>query len=168
MENIKTDRLLLRRPTEGDIAQYIEIMTKPEVTRYLGSGTPLPRERADEGVGRLLAMFESAWDGGHGVFAVVESASSKIIGYCGIRPIPDGRIEILYGYDPSAWGKGYATEAGKAVLVYGKENFGITELIAMSYPQNKGSIAVIEKLGFERVGEEEHFGKMLEVFVLKF
>ena len=52
---------------------------------------------------------------------------------------------------------------------YGKEHFSFgaengTKIIAMSYPQNTGSLRVIEKLGFKSIGKEEHFGKMLDVF----
>jgi len=137
-------------------------MTQPSVTQYLGSGKGCSMEDAV----KMLSWYESVWDEGYGIFAVIEQKSDNLIGYCGIRQIPDGRVELLYAYDPSAWGKGYATEAGIAVLAYGKENFGITKIIAMSYPQNVGSIGVIKKLGFENVGREEHFEKMLDVFVL--
>ena len=97
----------------------------------------------------------------------MEKKSGNLIGHCGIRPIPDGRVELLYAYDPSAWGKGYGTEAAAAVLEYGKENFEIDELIAIAYPQNPASIGIIKKLGFESIGKEEHFGKMLEVYSIK-
>lgn len=163
MQSIFTDRLEIRRFTDADTEPYADIMTKPEVSRYLGAGNDIPRERALTSVQR----WNSVCDSGYGVYAVVERSGGKLIGHCGIRPIPDGRIELLYAYDPCAWGKGYATEAGRAVLEYGKKNFEFTELIAMSYPQNAGSIGVIKKLGFEPVGQEEHFGKMLDVFVLR-
>ena len=163
MQIIQTERLEIRRFTEADTEPYADILTKPEVSQYLGAGNTIPRENAV----RAVASWNSVRDSGYGVFAVVERASDKLIGHCGIRPIPDGRIELLYAYDPASWGKGYATEAGRAVLEYGKENFEFTELIAMSYPQNKGSIGVIKKLGFESIGQEEHFGKMLDVFILK-
>jgi len=163
MQIITTERLELKRFSEVNTEQYISFITDPNVTKYLGSGSGITQERAAE----MISAFEGTFGKGYGVFAVVERASGDIIGHCGIRPIPDGRIEILYAYAPSAWGKGYATEAGLAVLAYGREHFDYTELIAMSYPQNKGSIGVIKKLGFEHVGAEEHFGNMLELFVLK-
>ena len=163
MNIIITDRLEIRRFLEKDTERYVSIMTNPDVYRYLGSGSGV----SEEGVVKLMDHFESIFEQGYGVFAVIEKASGEVIGHCGIRPIPDGRIELLYAYCPSAWGKGYATEAGKAVLAYGKENFNLNEIIAMSYPQNPGSIGVIKKLGFEPIGQEEHFGNMLEVYVLQ-
>jgi len=163
MQRIITERLELKRFSKINTEQYISLITDPNVTKYLGSGSGITQERAVE----MISAFESTFGKGYGVFAVVERASGDVIGHCGIRPIPDGRIEILYAYAPSAWGKGYATEAGLAVLKFGKEHFNLTELIAMSYPQNLGSIGVIKKLGFEHIGAEEHFGKTLELFVMR-
>jgi len=163
MHSISTERLELKRFKEINKEQYIDLITDPCVTKYLGSGNGITRERAPQ----LMDIFDATFEEGYGVFAVVEKASGDVIGHCGIRPIPDGRIELLYAYATSAWGKGYATEAGKAMLDYGKKNFKLDEIIAMSYPQNSGSIGVIKKLGFEHIGEEEHFEKMLELFVLK-
>ena len=162
MSCITTTRLELRRFAESDTQAYTEIITNPDVTRYLGSG----RDCSKEDALKFLARYESVWDEGYGIFAVTEQASSNLIGYCGIRKIPDGRVELLYAYAPLAWGKGYATEAGKAVLAYAREHFELSKVIAMSYPQNAGSIGVIKKLGFKSIGQEEHFGKMLEVFAL--
>ena len=159
MNSIMTERLEIRRFRQADKEQYTKIMTNPTVYKYLGSGEGLD----EAGAQKLLTFFSFS----RGVFAVVEKKSGNLIGHCGIRPIPDGRIELLYAYDPSAWGKGHGTEAAAAVLEYGKENFEIDELIAMAYPENPASIGIIKKLGFKSIGQEEHFGKMLEVYSLK-
>ena len=159
MNSIMTERLEIRRFRQADKEQYAKIMTNPAVYKYLGSGEGLD----EAGAHKLLTFFSFSL----GVFAVVEKKSGNLIGHCGIRPIQDGRIELLYAYDPSAWGKGYGTEAATAVLEYGKENFEIDELIAMAYPENPASIGIIKKLGFKSIGQEEHFGKMLEVYSLK-
>ena len=156
---ITTERLLLRQFTPEDEPAYADIMTKPEVYRYLGTGQSIPRESA----GRSIMMWNSTFGHGLGVYAVVERCSGKLIGHCGVRGLPCGRKEILYAFDDSAWGKGYATEAGKAVL----ENHPVRPLIAVSYPGNSGSIGVIKKLGFCHVGQEEMFGTMLESFILE-
>ena len=160
MQNIITDRLELRRFTSSDTEPYAKIMTNPEVYRYLGTGKEITYENAT----KIIPRWESVWEKGYGVFAVIEKSSDTLIGHCGIQPLPDGKIELLYAYDPSAWGKGYATEAGKAVLEYGKKHFDYEEIYAISYPQNKGSISVINKLGFEYTGQGEFFGVMFEIY----
>ena len=164
MNIITTSRLKLRPFLDTDIESYIKIMTNPAVTRYLGSG----KEMTKPDVEKLLTEFKAVWDASYGVFAVFERVNGNLIGHCGIRAIPDGRVELLYAYDPTTWGKGYATEAGKAVLAYGEEHFSLTEVIGIAYPQNKGSVVVLEKLGFKHVGTEAHFGSELELLSRKF
>jgi ribosomal-protein-alanine N-acetyltransferase len=143
---------------------------KPEVTKYLGRGKGHTRESAV----KLLNYFENVWaEKAYGAFAVIERSSKTIIGHCGFNTLTDGRTEFLYAYDSSAWGKGYATEAGKAVLQYAKANLSLAELYALSYPQNKASINVLTKLGFQSIGQQLHFksqdfpGVLLEEFILK-
>ena len=155
---ITTERLILRKFEATDEAAYAEIMTKPEVYRYLGRGTAPAREQ----IPMHIMSWNSTFGHGLGVYAVVEKESGKLIGHCGVRGLPCGRREILYAYCNSSWGKGYATEAAKAVL----ENHTYRPLIAVSYPKNQGSISVIKKLGFKHTGQEEMFGMMLESFVL--
>jgi len=155
---INTERLILRRFTAQDEQEYADIMTNPNVYRYLGTGQGIPKEQ----IGRFIDNLEMTWGHGLGVYAVVEQASGKLIGHCGVRGLPCGRKEILYAYGEDAWGKGYATEAAKAVL----QNHDHRPLIAVSYPENPASINVIKKLGFRHVGQEKMFGKELESFIL--
>ena len=56
-------------------------------------------------------------------------------------------IEIFYGLAKEYWGKGLATEAGKAVLHYGFDTIGLDEIVAVTHSANVASIRVIEKLG---------------------
>ncbi|MCL2528506.1 MAG: GNAT family N-acetyltransferase [Defluviitaleaceae bacterium] len=156
---ITTERLILRRFTKQDENDYADIMTKPSVYRYLGTGQGIPREH----IGRFIDQLESTWGHGLGVYAVTERESGKLLGHCGVRGLSCGRKEILYAIDESAWGKGYTTEAAKAVL----QNHTARPLIAVSYPENSASVNVIKKLGFRSMGQEEMFGKMLETFILE-
>ena len=155
---ISTSKLILRRFTAQDEPAYADIMTDPNVYQFLGTGQGLPRER----MGAMIDMHESSWGHGLGTYAVVEKAGGKLIGHCGLRGLPCGRREILYAYARDAWGKGYATEAAKAVLAA----HDIRPIIAVSYPENPASIAVLKKLGFHHIGQEIMFGKKLESFIL--
>jgi len=156
---LTTERLILRRFTPQDEEVYADIITSPNVYRYLGTGQAIPREATS----RMIMSHESSWGHGLGIYAVVEKVSGKLIGHCGVRGLPCGRKEILYAYSEDAWGKGYATEAGKAVL----KAHEMRPLIGVSYPENHGSVAVLKKLGFKHVGQEKMFGVMLEMLVLE-
>ncbi|MCL2407507.1 MAG: GNAT family N-acetyltransferase [Defluviitaleaceae bacterium] len=155
---ITTKRLVLRRFNEQDECAYADIMTKPSVYRYLGTGQGTSREM----IGRMMTSWSGTFGHGLGVYAVLEIAGNKLIGHCGVRGLPCGRKEVLYAFDDSAWGKGYATESAKALL----QHHTARPLIAVSYPENKASIGVIKKLGFSYTGQEEMFGVMLESFIL--
>ena len=156
---IETERLILRRFTAQDEQEYADIMTNPNVYRYLGTGQGIPREQ----IGRFIESLDMTWGHGLGVYAVTLRENGKLIGHCGTRGLPCGRKEILYAYGEDAWGRGYATEAARAVL----EEHSQRPLVAVSYPENPASIGVIKKLGFRHVGQEKMFGKMLESFILE-
>ena len=90
---------------------------------------------------------------GFGPYAVVEQNSQNIIGYCGLFFCPDidgqSEVEIGYRLARSAWGRGYATEAAKAVRDFALTTLGIQRLIAMIDPSNIASIRVAEKIGMK-------------------
>ena len=56
-------------------------------------------------------------------------------------------LEVFYGLAPGSWGKGFATEAARAVLDHALGPLGLPEVLAEVDEGNTGSIAVIERLG---------------------
>lgn len=150
---IKTNRLEIRRFKKEDDECYIKMMTNPAVTKYLGDG----KDKTEEDVRKWLSNVEIAWaENGFGVLAVVESESGDVIGFCGFSPTEEGR-EFLYAFDPSVWGRGYATEAGSAVLKYAKDKFNWPQIYAFANTENIASISVLIKLGFSNDGQGEEF-----------
>lgn len=85
------------------------------------------------------------------VWAVVERDTGSVTGYCGLFEFPDlaGRFEIEIGYRLARawWGRGFATEAARAVRDYGFEVLSLSRLVALIDPGNRPSIRVAEKLG---------------------
>ncbi|THZ74653.1 hypothetical protein D6C85_03346 [Aureobasidium pullulans] len=62
-------------------------------------------------------------------------------------------IELRYGFHPDAWGKGFGTEAAKAVMTWGQQEKGVQRFIAETERENKGSGGVLGKLGFTEIEE---------------
>ncbi|THV65744.1 hypothetical protein D6D28_08866 [Aureobasidium pullulans] len=62
-------------------------------------------------------------------------------------------IELRYGFHPDAWGKGFGTEAAKAVMGWGQQEKGVRRCVAETERENKGSGAILEKLGFVEIEE---------------
>lgn len=78
--------------------------------------------------------------------SIFEKPYQRFIGYCGLDPL-DFEItstEMYYALSYDKWGKDYATEATYAFL-----KIGIERVVAVVFPENKASIRVLKKLGFQ-------------------
>ena len=57
-------------------------------------------------------------------------------------------VELIYHYSKKSWGKGFATEAAYACVEIARDHGGVQVITASSSPKNKGSLKVLEKIGF--------------------
>ena len=78
------------------------------------------------------------------------------IGFIGFKKV-DNKAELSYLFDYDYCNKGYCTEACKRLLEYGFDELGLDEIYADTIKDNNSSKRVLEKLGFEQVGEREEF-----------
>jgi RimJ/RimL family protein N-acetyltransferase len=144
MIRLETERLILRPFVESDFDAYAAIHGDPEVTRYL-NGFPLPRWEA----WRSFAIFVGHWQlRGYGVWAVEEKATGAFVGRSGLH-YPEGwpGIEVGWTFDRAAWGKGFATEAGRVAMTWAFDVLGLNHIISVIHPENARSIRVAERLG---------------------
>jgi RimJ/RimL family protein N-acetyltransferase len=88
-------------------------------------------------------------------FAVVHRDDDRAIGSVAFKGAPDedGAVEIAYGIAPSYEGRGYATEAAKALVAFALERVDVTVIRAHTKPENGASGRVLAKCGFQQVGE---------------
>jgi RimJ/RimL family protein N-acetyltransferase len=140
---ILTERLRLEPFQEADADAHYVMESDPEVKRYAGG--VLTRTQSE----KLLKRFiESVRDTGWGAIAIKIRATEQIVGLCGFYPTEKAdEAEIFYGLARAAWGQGYATEAGKALVQAGIQQLGLTSIIAPVHPENLRSIRVLEKIG---------------------
>jgi [ribosomal protein S5]-alanine N-acetyltransferase len=145
MDPIETPRLTIRPLTSADFEPLIDLWTDPQVTEFMGG----PRDRAT-----LLANFTEDLEmdppARLDLWPIVEKASGRVIGKCGLTDKEiDGReeVELVYLLAVSAWGKGYATEAARAVRDYAFDALGLTRLVSLIEPENTASARVAEKIG---------------------
>jgi len=153
---LQTERLIVRTWSPDDAKDGFRIWSDPEVMRYVGA-TGQPHASIEETralLGRLIAHQKLH---GFGFWAVVEKESSQLIGSCGMGYQRDGGLPIEFGYTlaRSHWGRGYATEAGRACLRYAFENLRLTKLSASVDSRNVASQRVLEKIGFIYQREEQ-------------
>jgi RimJ/RimL family protein N-acetyltransferase len=150
---LETERLVLRRFTDGDAGHLFDLDNDPEVMRYLSGGTPTPREViAADILPRFLHYHERV--PGFGFWAAIEKATGDFLGWFSFKPpdedCPD-EVELGYRMRRAAWGKGYATEGSRALIRVGFTDMGVRRVIATTYQDNLASRRVMEKAGLTLV-----------------
>ena len=92
-----------------------------------------------------------------GAWAIVERETSTVVGDIGFHgpPDADGVVEIGYSIVPGRQRRGYAIEAGAALIEWALGQPGVRGIVAGSAADNAASIATLERLGFERTGEAD-------------
>lgn len=150
-----TERLLLRRWEQGDLEPFAALNGDPETMRHFPA--PLPREASDAMVQRIEAGFDRD---GLGHFAVELLATGHLAGAVGLsrvtRPLPFApAVEVGWRLDRRYWGRGYATEAARAVLRYAFGEQGFDEVVSFTAAVNEPSRAVMERLGMHRDPAED-------------
>lgn len=158
----QTERLFIRRWRDTDLSTLIEVYGDADAMRWVGDGKPL----AAADCVRWLAVTKSNYERrGYGMYAVEELVSCDVIGFCGIvHPGDQIEPEIKYALRRVAWGRGFATEAVRGLLAYGRDALGLTRFIASIAPENTSSRRVLIKVGMKPTavrpdenGEETHY-----------
>jgi RimJ/RimL family protein N-acetyltransferase len=150
---IETDRLLLRPLGQEDLESMLAIQSRPDVARYL-YWEPRSRDEVADFIATSSSTLED--EGDKLRLAVVERATGGVIGE--VVLIWESRRhmqgEIGFTFHPDHHGKGFATEAARALLKLGFERLDLHRIIGRCDDRNGASAAVMERLGMRR---EAHF-----------
>lgn len=156
---IETPRLILRPFRAADFDVFAAYWSDPDVTRWSG-GRLIPRSESWSRFKAHIGHWELL---GYGFWALEEKASGAMIGEVGLIDLmPDypaavaGVPEIGWVLSKAAQGKGYATEAARAVVVWGHAHLGPVRVIAAVNIENVASINVAQKCGFAEVLREPY------------
>jgi RimJ/RimL family protein N-acetyltransferase len=145
---ILTERLTLRAFDINDLEPLRDIYTRPEVVRYLY--TEVWSERlAKAQLASKIAGRQLLHEGDVLTLAVVPTETRQTIGEVLIkwRSQPNAIGELGYVFHPEGQGRGYAVEAGGAMLHLAFEAIGLQEVQARCDARNRASVAVMERLG---------------------
>lgn len=146
-QNIETERLLLRRLNEGDAEEVLGLRGNPETMKYI----PRPLAKSLEDALEHIKMIDDKIVNNTGInWGITIKGNPRIIGIIGHYRISaeNHRAEIGYMSFPEFNGKGYMSEAIKAVLVYGFEQMDLHSVEAIIDPANIASERVLQKNGF--------------------
>ncbi len=157
---IETDRLILRVPGEVDAAGIERLIGDWDVTRMLGRVPyPYPEGGALEWIAELHPKIA---DGEVLNLALIERANpaAGVIGCVGLEA-REGKDEFELGYwlGMPFWGRGYMTEAARALVDHGFRAMGLARIVSGHLPENLGSRAVLSKLGFRDSGHEQRWSR---------
>ena len=146
-DRIETARLLLRRFTLADVPALFQLGTIPELIRYTGN-TPLAS--LDEARENLIANPLRDYEvHGFGRLACVWRETGQVIGFSGVKHLDElDENELGYRLLPAWWGRGLATEAGRAVIGHARAVYQLQRLVSVIHPDNRASKNVVRKLGF--------------------
>jgi RimJ/RimL family protein N-acetyltransferase len=145
---LETERLLLRQFSTEDAEFILELLNEPSFIRNIGDRGVRTIEGANSYI--LNGPVASYAKNGFGLYLVKLRETNESIGMCGLiqrDALED--VDIGYAFLPRFWSKGYAVESALAVKEYARNVIGLNHIVAITDPENEGSIRVLEKIGFQ-------------------
>jgi RimJ/RimL family protein N-acetyltransferase len=149
---IETERLRLRLLVPGDLAALLAFESRADVCRWLYWG-PRSEEECREALERKIARARDAPETGVAL-AVELKATGAVIGHTDLSPgeAVHRQGELGFVFHPDHHGRGYATEAARAMLRLAFEGYGLHRVEGRAEPRNTASIRVLERIGMRREG----------------
>ncbi len=150
---LETERVVLRRFTEADVDNLVELDGDPDVMRFLNGGKPTPRAVIQHDILPRLLRYYQRFEG-FGRWAAIEKATGEFLGWFHFGPAEGagpGEVELGYRLRKAAWGKGYATEVSRALIRRGFVELGVRRVVATTMTVNTASRRVMEKAGLTLV-----------------
>ncbi|MFC5816245.1 GNAT family N-acetyltransferase [Nonomuraea harbinensis] len=147
---METERLIMRRWRESDREPFAALNADPRVMEHFPA--PMTRAESDALVDRIEQRFD---EHGYGLWALEVRETGEFIGFAGLAlqtfeaPFTPA-VEVGWRLARSAWGHGYATEAGRRALAHGFGEAGLEEIVSITAVLNVRSQAVMRRLGMTR------------------
>ncbi|MFH7017807.1 GNAT family N-acetyltransferase [Flavobacterium sp. FlaQc-47] len=169
-EPIETERLLLRELLISDVDGMFELDSNPKVHLFLGNK---PVKDIEESLDQIKNIQQQYKNVGIGRWAVILKETNEFLGWSGIKLIKNeinkhkDFYELGYRFIEKHWGKGYATEAGKAFVDYAFNVMKVEALYAYADAGNENSRKILEKLGLHYVNSFQYEGELEVWYELK-
>lgn len=149
-KHIETERLILREWKEEDKASFARINNDPMIMEFF------PRRLTEADSDKLIDRFQKHFEThGFGFYAVEMKKTGEFMGFAGLQNVEmdvpfTPAVEIAWRLDYEYWGKGYGTEAARAVLAHAFGKLKLPEIVAYAVHDNSRAIKLMEKLGMKR------------------
>jgi [ribosomal protein S5]-alanine N-acetyltransferase len=168
-ELLRTHRLLLRDWSVADAEAALKLYGHDTVMSWLHESNRIPNADAMHGVLHSWITEQREMSPGTGRWALVLLDGGMLVGGVSLlpMPVPEADVEIEYQLAPEYWGRGYITEAARALARWAFEH-SLVELFALVDPYNVRAAATARRIGMEWVGESDKYhGTRLQVFRLR-
>jgi ribosomal-protein-alanine N-acetyltransferase len=147
---LETERLTLNELTAEDAPFILELLTSRGFMENIGDRGVRDLEGAKGYIERTRASYAA---NGFGLWRADLKATGEAAGLCGlVKREGLDHPDVGYAFLERFWGRGYAAETAAASLAYGRDAIGLATIVAITTPSNKGSIAVLEKIGMTFAG----------------
>jgi RimJ/RimL family protein N-acetyltransferase len=169
-ELLRTGRLLVRDWSVGDAEDALKIYGREDTIRWLAHELRrIPDVAAMRAVLQDWITQQRSMAPGTGRWALTLLEGGALLGGIALlpMPVPEADVEIGYQLAPEHWGRGYATEAARALARWGFQH-SLVEVFALVTPDNVRAAATARNIGMEWVGEStKYHGVHLEVYRLR-
>ncbi|TXF89759.1 GNAT family N-acetyltransferase [Neolewinella aurantiaca] len=152
-EYLETERLILRPFLFADAPLIFALNADPEVMKFLPKDEVYTSE--EQAADFLDQYIRKAQDWQFSRWTVLRKSDQKKLGWCGLREVEKGEVDLGFRFLREYWGQGYATESGQRWLEYGFNEGKLAQIVAQAAAGNLGSQRVLTKLNFVREPEDD-------------
>lgn len=164
IENLETERTIMRKLTKEDATHFYTLNLDEEVLKYTGDK---PFENLQASVD-FLTNYDQYEKYGVGRLAVIDKETSEFLGWCGLKFSEDkNEYDIGFRFYKKHWNKGFATETAKKCLDFGFNKLKIEKIVGRAMTENIGSIKVLEKIGMTLKENFDFEGQKGVIYELK-
>jgi [ribosomal protein S5]-alanine N-acetyltransferase len=159
---LRTERLVLRPLSLPDIPAVTRLASAREVA---ATTLRIPHPYTEDDARQFISALPAEADAGRAfVFAI--TAGNEFCGAVGLHVETQHRhAELGYWIGVPFWGRGYATEAARAVVAFGFETLKLERIFAHHFATNPASGRVLQKIGMQREGRLRHHFLKWDQFV---
>ncbi|QZT38020.1 GNAT family N-acetyltransferase [Halosquirtibacter xylanolyticus] len=151
----ETFQIEIRQIHHTDYPQLIKIYRRAENMKYIPETL---HSKSDKVLIERWKKYQEHYDDGFGIFAIVLKDTQEVIGEIGLFMTQTEKhcAELGIIIDYSYWKKGVGKHACDKIFHKAYLEYGIQVIIAQMFEQNRGSIALVEKLGFKKESFQNH------------
>jgi len=144
----------------ADVPRVAELMDDTVASTLVAVTSPYTQDMARRWIDKHAPGYETS---GALSFAVEQRGSGELAGFVGIGG-SDTHAGMGYWYGQPYWGRGYATEAGRAVICFAFEELEIQQIAASHLRDNLQSGRALQKMGMKHVRTHPHFVPKWDVY----